>query len=252
MLRFDSIVFGPIRSRRLGSSLGVNLLPADGKICNFDCIYCECGLDRDGRTSTSIPALEDVKSALRQGIASAAESGVEVDSITFSGNGEPTLHPDFPEIIKETLALRDRFYPSAVVSVLSNATRLDKPEVVAALRSVDCPILKLDAVNDAMLRDMNVPAAGLSVDAIIDGMRRFEGEFVLQTMLLMADRPSLADDPEALARWMDIVRQLRPRLVTLYSLDRPAPVKGLQRLSAQQMQELVQPLINEGFNIKIY
>lgn len=252
MLRFDSIVFGPIRSRRLGSSLGVNLLPADGKICNFDCIYCECGLDRDGRTSTSFPSLEDVKAALQQGIASAAKEGVKVDSITFSGNGEPTLHPGFPEIISETLALRDRFYPSAVVSVLSNATRLDDQKIVSALKSVDCPILKLDAVDDVMLRDMNAPASRLSIDAIVDGMKRFEGDFVLQTMLLRADRPSLSDDPEAFARWMDIVRELHPRLVTVYSLDRPAPVKGLRRLSVQEMQNLVQPLINEGFNIKIY
>lgn len=252
MLRFNSIVFGPIRSRRLGSSLGVNLLPADGKICNFDCVYCECGLDRDGRTSTSFPSLEDVKTALQQGIASAAEAGVEVDSITFSGNGEPTLHPEFPAIIRETLALRDRYYPSAVVSVLSNATRLDDPEVISALKSVDCPILKLDAVNDSMLRDINAPAARIGVEAILRGMKRFEGNFVLQTMLLRADWPSLADDAAALDRWMDIVRELRPRLVTVYSLDRPAPVKALQRLSVQEMQALVQPLINEGFNIKIY
>ena len=122
MLHFDDIVFGPIFSRRLGSSLGVNILPSKGKLCNFDCIYCECGWNADGRGDSSFPAFEAVKAALEAKIAELSREGVKVDSITFSGNGEPTLHPEFPAIADVVIELRDKFFPQAKVSVLSNAT----------------------------------------------------------------------------------------------------------------------------------
>ena len=150
MLR-ENIVFGPIHSRRLGASLGINLLPQKGKLCNFDCIYCECGWNKDGLGDRNIPSADDVKAALGAMLQECSKSGARIDSITFSGDGEPTLNPDFPQIIDITLALRDKYYPGAKVSVLSNSTRISRKEVFEALRKVDNPIMKIDAPTDPEL-----------------------------------------------------------------------------------------------------
>ena len=158
MLHFDDIVFGPIFSRRLGSSLGVNLLPSKGKLCNFDCVYCECGWNKDGMGDRKFPEFADVQAALEEKMAKVAEDGTGVDSITFSGNGEPTMHPDFPKVIDLTLRLRDRYFPNAKVSVLSNATLIGRPAVAEALMRVDNPILKIDASSDELIRKINKPA----------------------------------------------------------------------------------------------
>ena len=250
MLR-EKIVFGPIRSRRLGSSLGINLLPERGKLCNFDCIYCECGWNRDGRGDRKLPDAETLFRALEERLRRCAEEAVPIDSITFSGDGEPTLNPDFPAIVDGTLSLRDRYYPGARVSVLSNATRLDIPEVFAALRKVDSPILKLDAPTTALAHRINRPQGSYDVEKVVEGMRRFEGDFILQTMFLHA--PGFdSSDPEVLEGWMQIVRELRPREIMVYTLARPAPLQGLSKFAAEEMAAMVRPLMEEGFNIKIY
>ena len=250
MLR-EKIVFGPIRSRRLGSSLGINLLPERGKLCNFDCIYCECGWNRDGRGDRTLPDAEMLFQALEDRLRLCAEEKIPIDSITFSGDGEPTLNPDFPVIVDGTLALRDRYYPDARVSVLTNATRLDIPEVFAALRKVDSPILKLDAPTTALARLINRPQGSYDVEKVVDGMRRFEGDFILQTMFLHA--PFFDSSyPEVLAAWMRIVRDLRPREIMVYTLARPAPLQGLSKFAAEEMAAMLRPLMEEGFNIKIY
>ena len=249
MLREDT-VFGPIFSRRLGNSLGINLLPREGKICNFDCIYCECGWNRDGRGDTVIPSAAEVRSRLSSKLAELSAAGVSIDSITFSGDGEPTLNPEFPSIIDDTLALRDKWYPSAVVSVLSNATRVHLPEIFAALKRVDNPILKIDAPSDALAALINQPAPGYSVSRVVEALRRFEGDFVLQTMFLRS--PSFdSSSPEVLDGWMALVRDLRPREIMVYTLDRPTPSEGLVKFSVDEMTALVRPLLDEGFKIQI-
>lgn len=250
MLR-EKIVFGPIRSRRLGSSLGVNVLPERGKLCNFDCIYCECGWNRDGREDKSIPGLQDLQEALDAKLSACAVAGIPIDSITFSGDGEPTLNPAFPEMIDVTMALRDRYCPGARVSVLTNATRLDDPAVFAALRKVESPILKLDAPTTALARVINRPVGAYEVSRVIEGMRRFDGDFILQTMFLRV-RGFDSADPAVLGAWMDIVRDLHPREVMVYTIARPTPQAGLAKFSATEMAALLRPLIEEGFNIKIY
>ncbi len=250
MLR-EKIVFGPIHSRRLGSSLGINLLPERGKLCNFDCIYCECGWNRDGREDRTLPDAATLRMALEERLASCAAAGTSIDSITFSGDGEPTLNPDFPRIVDDTLALRDRYYPGARVSVLSNATRLDIPEVFRALRKVDSPILKLDAPTTALARVINRPQGAYEVSGVVEGMRRFEGDFILQTMFLRA-RGLDSSSPEVLGPWMEIVRDLRPREIMAYTIARPTPQAGLAKFTAEEMAALLRPLIEEGFNIKIY
>ena len=244
----ETTVFGPIFSRRLGSSLGINLLPEEGKICNFDCVYCECGWNADGRGDTLLPSASRVRELLEVKLASCAADGTPIDSITFSGDGEPTLHPDFAAIVGSTLELRDRYYPSARVSVLSNATRLGREDVFRALRQVDNPILKLDAPTDAQAALINRPAGDYHVSDVVEGMLRFEGDFVLQTMFLKG--PGWATE-DWLAPWMEIVRQVRPREIMVYTLDREPPMSGLRKYSTEQMGLLVQPLVQEGFKIQI-
>jgi wyosine [tRNA(Phe)-imidazoG37] synthetase (radical SAM superfamily) len=250
MLRFEDIVFGPIRSRRLGSSLGVNILPAHGKMCNFDCVYCECGWNRDGAGDKAYPRLADVAAALEKRLAELSQQGIPVDSITFSGNGEPTMNPDFAAIVDKTIQLRDRFYPSAKVSVLSNATMVGRESVFDALKKVDNAIMKIDASTDELIEKVNKPTGVYRLETVIEGLKKFEGNFVLQTMFLRSDEFDTAA-PEALDRWMDIVRELRPREIMVYTIDRETPDKTLGKYTVEQMTQMVRPLMDEGFDIQI-
>jgi len=246
----EETVFGPIHSRRLGNSLGINLLPVNGKICSFDCIYCECGWNKDGREDQKLPSAADVRSALEDKLAALMVEGVQIDSITFSGDGEPTLNPEFPRIIDDTLHLRDTFYPSAKVSVLSNATRVHIPEVFEALKKVDNPILKIDAPTNELVGRIDRPAPGYDLARVVEALRGFEGNFVLQTMFLRSPEFD-SSSREVLDGWMDIVRDLRPREVMVYTIDRPTPAQNLEAFSEEEMRALVQPLIDEGFKIQI-
>ena len=250
MLR-EEIVFGPIRSRRLGSSLGINLLPERGKLCNFDCVYCECGWNADGHGDKSIPDEAALRVALEGKLQKCAESGVIIDSITFSGDGEPTLNPEFPSIIDTTLELRDSYYPEAKVSVLTNATRLEAPGVFEALRKVDNPVLKLDAPVTELAQVINRPQGTYQVKDVVSSIERFNGDFVLQTMFLRM--PGFDwDAPGILDAWMDIVRHLHPRQVMAYTIDRPTPMPGLAKISPQEIEAMLRPLIDEGFKVDIY
>lgn len=246
----EETVFGPIHSRRLGSSLGINLLPQKGKICNFDCIYCECGWNRDGLQDKTLPSAADVRNALEDKLRSLRAEGVGIDSITFSGDGEPTLNPEFPQIIDDTLALRGRYYPEAAVSVLSNATRAHIPEVFKALRKVDNPIMKIDAPTSELAARINNPAPDYDPLKVADALRGFGGDFVLQTMFLKSSDFD-SSSPEVLDGWMQIVRDLRPREIMVYTIARPTPQQGLEKFSEEQMRQLVKPLLDEGFNISI-
>ena len=246
----EEIVFGPIHSRRLGSSLGINVLPEKGKLCNFDCIYCECGWNRDGRGDTHLPSAIDLFNALEAKLSACAQVGIGIDSITFSGDGEPTLNPDFPEMVDITLELRDRYFPAARVSVLSNATMVHKDAVFNALRKVDNPILKIDAPTTEFARLINRPAPGYRVEDIVEALKRFEGDFVLQTMFLRSDSFD-SSTPEVLQGWMEIVRTLRPREVMVYTIDRETPQAGLMKFTVEEMRELLAPLAEEGFNLQI-
>ena len=242
----EETVFGPIFSRRLGSSLGINLLPERGKICNFDCIYCECGWNRDGRDDTVLPTAAKVRTDLERMLLKLSAESTPVDSITFSGDGEPTLNPEFPQIIDDTLRLRDRHYPRAKVSVLSNATRVHLPEVFDALRRVDNPIMKIDAPTNELIAKINIPAPGYDIARVVDALRRFEGDFVLQTCMLRS--PDFdSSSPDVILPLLDIVRRLRPREWMVYTIDRPTPMQGLQKFSPQEMKSLAQPIIDEGF-----
>lgn len=248
MLHFDDIVFGPIRSRRLGSSLGINILPSKGKLCNFDCIYCECGWNKDGVSDKRFPVLAEVEAALKEKISGLSSEGVPVDSITFSGNGEPTLNPDFAGIIDVTLRLRDEYYPSAKVSVLSNATMLGRNEVFEALKKVDNPILKIDAASDLLISKINKPQGKYELETVVEALKKFEGDFVLQTMFL---RSPDFDLTETLEQWRSLVRLLKPREIMVYTIDRETPDKSLGKYTVEEMTEFVSPLIDEGFAVQV-
>lgn len=246
----EELVFGPIRSRRLGSSLGINVLPEKGKLCNFDCIYCECGWNRDGMGDRKLPTAQMLREVLGAKLQECAAGGVGIDSITFSGDGEPTLNPEFPQMVDVTLELRDRFFPECRVAVLSNATMVWKDEVFQALSRVERPIMKIDAPTTALARLINKPWPGYSVEKVVESLKRFNGRFVLQTMFLKSgDFDSSA--PEVLDGWMDIVRMLRPRKIMVYTIDRETPQKGLVKFTAEEMASLVSPLAEEGFDIMI-
>lgn len=197
-----------------------------------------------------MPSAADVRRALEDKLASCMLEGTPIDSITFSGDGEPTLNPDFPQIVDDTLRLRDIYYPAAKVSVLSNATMTGRREVVDALRKVDNPILKIDAPTDALAARINRPCGGYSVDAAVRNLEVFEGDFILQTMFLKS-RDFDSSAPEVINPWMEIVRRLKPREIMAYTIDRPTPQEGLRKFTVEEMRALLQPLIEEGFKIQI-
>lgn len=251
---FNHIIFGPIKSRRLGNSLGVNLLPKFGKWCSFDCIYCECGWNKDGKKDTTLPTKEEVYTALKESLTSFKESDTQIDTITLSGNGEPTLHPNFAEIIDFILELRDSIFPAAKVSVLTNATRLGVESVREALKKVDNPILKIDSPLEELVSLIDRPNESYSLTKTIENIKLFKGNFILQTMFLkgVVDGAEIdCTNKEHVAKWQDLVRELKPREVMMYTLDRETPAQGLQKVTVAEMEEIAEPLINEGIHIQI-
>ena len=247
---YNNIIFGPVQSRRLGVSLGVNLLPIESKLCSFDCIYCECGWNGDHIGLRRFNKREDVKTMLASTLQKMSDEGRLPDVITFAGNGEPTMHPEFEQIIDDTIALRDEFCPSAKVSVLSNATQIHREDVCRALRRVDNNILKLDSAFDATVRLMNNPAAGYSVADTVERMKHFSGQMTLQTMFLRGEYQGQHIDntsPEEVAAWLELVKEIAPRQVMVYSLDRDTPCKTLEKVSREELMAIAQQV--EGLGI---
>ena len=234
----------------MGDSLGINLLPEKGKICSFDCIYCECGWNKDGRNDTRLPSAEKVRNDLETKLKQCQANQINIDSITFSGDGEPTLNPEFPQIIDDTIRLRNQYYPNSKITVLSNATRVHLPEVFNALRKVDNPTMKIDAPTNDLIEKINHPAPGYDINKVVEALKQFNGDFIMQTMFLKS-KDFDSSSPEVLNGWMDIVRLLKPREVMAYTIDRPTPEEGLQKFTVEEMRRLVQPLIDEGFLIQI-
>ena len=251
---FKEIAYGPIHSRRLGVSLGMEIMPLEHKLCTFNCVYCECGWN-EKVDHPKLPTRDEVKTALEAKLKALRECQTVLDVITFSGNGEPTLHPDFKGIIEDTCSLRDYYYPDAKVSVLSNSTQLGRRDVMEALRLCDNRILKLDAGTDEMMRRIDMPVnAQLSVAAIVDWLARWEGDFTLQTCFLRGEHNGEYIDnttPEELEAWYRIVRQLHPRQVMIYVIDRQTPEEHLEKISRVQMEQIAAPLRAEGFDVII-
>ena len=247
---YPSPIFGPVHSRRLGVSLGINLMPGDGKVCTFDCVYCECGFNADHRAHLRRPTREEVREALEVRLQDMKANGPAPDVLTFAGNGEPTAHPHFPEIMDDTLALRDRYFPAAKVSVLSNSTMLHRPEVVAALKRIDNNILKLDTVDEDYIRRLDRPAGRYSVDDIVSRMKAFGGRCIVQTMFLKGsylgqDLDNTGD--RYVLPWLARVKDIAPRQVMIYTIDRETPDHDLAKAAPEELDRIAALVRGQGW-----
>jgi len=245
---FEEIIFGPVNSRRLGTSLGINLLPLHGKLCSFDCLYCECGLNAQHKTGR-LPKADEVKQALEDKLITLQAEGMKLDVITFAGNGEPTLHPDFARIIDDTIALRDLYFPKAKVSVLSNATQLDKPSIFSALLKVENPILKLDSAFDETVRILDRPnSTTYSVRKQVDKMKTFKGKLIIQTLFIRGSYEGKSFDNTTdveVTAWIELIREIAPESVMIYAIDRETPVTGLEKITIKELNHIAKRLKDE-------
>lgn len=251
---FNEIIFGPVHSRRLGTSLGVNLLPRFGKWCSFDCLYCECGFNKDGKEDNKLPTFEEVKVALETTLKDYTKNTGKIDTITFSGNGEPTMHPDFAQIIDFTLEMRAKYCPGAKVSVLSNASQIHKPAVAAALLKTDNPILKIDSAIEETIRTIDRPQFTYSLKTLKENLEPFRNKFVLQTMFLRGEFEGKAIDNTTeleVTEWRKLVTDIEPREIMVYTVDRETPAANLQKVSVEEMEKITAPLKDLGFRISI-
>lgn len=247
---YPSPIFGPVHSRRLGISLGINLMPADGKICTFDCIYCECGFNADHRPKQKRPTREEVALALEHKLEEMDAGNQRPDVLTFAGNGEPTAHPQFAEIIDDTIRLRDRLCPQAKVSVLSNATMAMRPNIHKALERVDNNILKLDTVNSLYINKVNRPTyPTYDVKEIIETIRSFNGQAVVQTMFMRGTINGEDVDntgEEYVAPWLEAIKYIAPREVMIYTIDRETPDHDLAKASHETLDAIRDRVIAAG------
>ena len=247
---YPSPIFGPVHSRRLGISLGINLMPADGKVCSFNCIYCECGLNEDHRPSLPLPTREEVAEKLEEKLQQMTAEGQLPDVLTFAGNGEPTCHPHFPEIINDTIRLRDKYCPEAKVSVLSNSTMIHRKSVHDALMLVDNNILKLDTVDTEYIKKTDQPNGPYDVKKIIECMKAFNGHIIIQTMFMRGTIPSgeSVDNTgeEYVGPWFEAVKDIKPQQVMIYTIDRETPTQGLQKATHEQLDTIRDRVIAAG------
>ena len=246
---YPSPIFGPVHSRRLGISLGINLLPADGKVCSFNCVYCECGFNEDHRPTLPFPTREEVASKLEQKLQAMVTEGQLPDVLTFAGNGEPTCHPHFAEIIDDTIRLRDQYCPQAKVSVLSNSTMIHRQQVHDALMRVDNNILKLDTIDPLYINKVDRPNGTYDVNLMTERMKAFNGHIIIQTMFMQGEYNGESVDntgEEYVAPWLEAVKEIKPQLVMIYTIDRETPAHHLQKASREQLDVIRDHVIAAG------
>jgi wyosine [tRNA(Phe)-imidazoG37] synthetase (radical SAM superfamily) len=254
---FDKIIFGPVKSRRLGVSLGINLLPANRKICNFNCIYCECGWTHDSDPSgRDIPSRKEVYEALEKELSSMKEKQEEPDVITYAGNGEPTLHPDFPGIIDDSIKLRNKYFPDARIAVLSNSTAISKPHIKKALLKVDQNILKLDSAFDLTIKMHNQPGVNIKVNELIRDMKEFKGQLIVQTLFLRGTfkgRTINNTTKEEITAWLKAIEMIRPSEVMIYTISRDTPEGGgqLSKVSLAELKQIASHVNNLGIKTQV-
>lgn len=251
---FHEIAFGPIRSRRLGVSLGVNLLPLDGKWCTYDCIYCECGYNADNREDRKIYSRQEVYDALHSKLLQMRQDNSPLDVITFAGNGEPTLHPDFADIIDDTIALRNELYPSAQITVLTNSTRLEDEKVFNALCKIDNNCLKLDTMVSRTMRLLNVPAGHCDPERVVRNIEKFNGDCIVQTMFTRGFHDGERIDnttEEEVALWLEAIARIHPRQVQIYSIDRKTPEQSLEKVPVEELRAIGERVKALGIDINL-
>ena len=253
---FDQTIFGPVNSRRLGISLGINLLPTDSKLCSFDCIYCECGWNPEkGTVKAILPTRIEVQRMLREKLTEMKNGGELPDVITFAGNGEPTMHPAFTAIIDDTLLIRNELCPGARIAVLSNSTMLHKPAVVAALKKIDDNILKLDSGFAETIRILDQPVGRFDLQSVINNIKQFDGQLILQTMFIRGQFEGHTIDnttEEELTAWIEVLQQIRPRLVMIYTIARDTPANDLRKVSTEELETIAERVIKEtGLEVQV-
>ena len=251
---FHDLIYGPIHSRRLGNSLGVNLLPTQRKYCNFNCIYCECGANDADGGKIILARRAEIAEALSQKLKELHSQGIAVDSITFAGNGEPTIHPDFEGVMEDTVNERNKYYPEAQISVLSNATRISNPDVVKALMMIDNRILKLDSAIEATAKAIDRPVGSYSVAKIVDLMKGFNGKFTMQTMFLEGDVNgqhinNMTD--EEVSAWLEVVKATKPKQVMIYTIDRATPEQNLRKATHDELDAIRDRVKAAGFEVSV-
>lgn len=251
---FDKIIFGPVKSRRLGTSLGINLLPVNRKVCSFDCIYCECGLNEQGEGSSKLPSREEVQMLLNKKLQQMLYNGEQLDVITFAGNGEPTLHPDFKGIIDDTVALRNEYDPQTKIAVLSNAYHLNKESVRMALMKVDDNILKLDSGLVDTIRLMDRPNREYNLSKIVEYFKWFNGHFIIQTMFVKGKVGNKVVDntrEEDISAWLDILKTVKPLQVMVYTVERDTPFDTLQKVDLEVLNGIARRVENIGLKVQV-
>jgi wyosine [tRNA(Phe)-imidazoG37] synthetase (radical SAM superfamily) len=256
MFLWNKIAFGPVQSRRLGSSLGINILPTTVKVCSFDCIYCECGWTLDKSVDfTLFNTANEIIAAIEAKFCQSKKENIHIDSITFSGNGEPTLHPEFNEIIDSLIVIRNKYYSETEIACLSNATQLNNLKVLSALKKMENPILKLDAVTESLFQLINKPTTPISVSEIIEHLQQFHGDFILQSLFFKGEIEGQCFNNAAephLSMWINIVKLLHPKKVMIYSLDRTTPAHNIEKIPVAQLQEIVRQLQAVGISAEAY
>lgn len=251
---YPSPIFGPIHSRRLGVSLGINLMPADGKVCTFDCIYCECGFNKDHRPHLPRPTRQQVAAALEAQLQKMQAEGPQPDVLTFAGNGEPTAHPDFAGIIDDTIRLRNQYFPQAKVSVLSNATMSVRPEVHAALMKVDNNILKLDTVSPTYIERVDRPTGQYDVNAIIKALQSFNGHVIVQSLFMKGVSNGVSVDnttDEFVQPWLQAINSIQPQQVMVYTIDRETPDPDLCKASHEELDRIASLVKQAGIEVEV-
>lgn len=253
---FDEIIFGPIQSRRLGISLGINVLPIESKYCTFDCIYCECGWTHsDQKIKAKLFSRKEIKDAMLQRFPEIVQQGITPDSITFAGNGEPTVHPDFSGIIDDVRELRNQFFPKAKIAVLSNASLIQKSKVKEALLKVEDCILKLDAGSQEMFVRINRPSGKSLLSDIVDELITFEGKLIIQTLFIRGDYHGEKIDNTSLFEvdlWLAHLARIKPQSVMIYCIDRFTPARNLEKVSVEEMETIAERVRAIGIKADVY
>jgi len=253
---FDQLIFGPVYSRRLGISLGINLLPVNNKYCNFNCVYCECGwTENNNKIKIILPKRNNFKTQLENKLKELQGTVNEPDAITFAGNGEPTIHPEFAGIINDTIEARDKYAPEAAISILSNASMLHKPSVKEALKKVDKNIQKLDSAIESTFQIINQASGGLTLDKIIEGLVSFEGKLIIQTLFLRGEYNGKIIDnttDEEINAWLKVLEKVNPEYVMIYPIDRGTPAKGLEKISEDELKTISEKVEKIGIKAKVY
>ena len=251
---FDQIIFGPVRSRRFGNSLGVNLLPVDHKICTFDCIYCECGWTEEAMSKT-LPSFQEISNHLEEQLIKMKSAGEAPDNITYAGNGEPTLHPDFSRIVDETIRLRDIYFPKAEITVLSNSSMLHRQEVLDALLRIDNNVMKLDAGSEEMFQMINQPKTKIDLATIVEKLKLFNGRLTIQTLFLRGAYKGKRIDNTSESEinlWLEHLREIKPARLMIYPIARETPVENIEKISIEELKKIAQKTKNAGFRTEVY